>query len=55
MKTDEELKRDVERQLEWEPSIDASAIGVAVKDGAVVLTGEVSSTEVENHLAIEPD
>jgi osmotically-inducible protein OsmY len=43
MKTDEELKRDVERELKWEPSVDASAIGVAVKDGAVTLTGEVSS------------
>jgi osmotically-inducible protein OsmY len=43
MKTDDELKRDVERELEWEPSIDASAIGVATKGGAVTLTGEVSS------------
>jgi VCBS repeat-containing protein len=43
MKTDEELKRDVERELEWEPSVDASAIGVAVEDGAVTLTGEVFS------------
>lgn len=43
MKTDQELKRDVERELEWDPGIDASAIGVAVRDGAVILTGEVST------------
>jgi osmotically-inducible protein OsmY len=41
--TDLNLKKDVERELEWEPSIDASNIGVAAKDGAVILTGEVSS------------
>ena len=40
MKSDEELKRDVERELEWEPSVNASAIGVAVRDGVVTLTGE---------------
>jgi osmotically-inducible protein OsmY len=43
MKSDLELKADVERELEWEPSVDAARIGVAVKDGAVTLTGEVSS------------
>jgi osmotically-inducible protein OsmY len=43
MKTDLELKADVERELEWEPSVDAARIGVAVKDGAVTLSGEVSS------------
>ena len=33
VKTDIELKRDVERALEWEPSIDARDIAVAVKNG----------------------
>ncbi|MCU1427022.1 MAG: Transport-associated protein [Actinomycetia bacterium] len=43
VKTDSELRADVERELEWEPSIDASRIGVSVVDGIVTLTGEVSS------------
>lgn len=43
MKTDSELRRDVERELEWDPSIDARNIAVAVKDGVVTLTGYVPS------------
>ena len=43
MKTDSELRRDVERELEWDPSIDARNIGVAAKNGVVTLTGYVSS------------
>ena len=43
MKTDSELRRDVERKLEWDPSIDARSIGVAAKNGVVTLTGYVSS------------
>lgn len=43
MKTDSELRRDVERELEWDPSIDARSIGVAAKNGVVTLTGYVSS------------
>jgi osmotically-inducible protein OsmY len=43
MKTDSDLRRDVERELEWEPSVDERRIGVAVVDGIVTLTGEVSS------------
>lgn len=31
------------RQLEWDPQVDASAVTVAVKDGAVTLTGYVDS------------
>jgi len=37
------IKRDVEAELQWEPSIKAAAIGVAVKDGIVILTGRVST------------
>jgi osmotically-inducible protein OsmY len=40
-KSDTELRRDVERALEWEPSIDARRIGVAVVDRIVTLSGEV--------------
>ncbi|MEQ1829567.1 MAG: BON domain-containing protein [Pirellula sp.] len=41
MKTDKELQHDVLEQLEWEPSINATQIGVAVKSGVVTLTGSV--------------
>jgi osmotically-inducible protein OsmY len=41
MKSDSELRRDVERELEWDPSIDARNIAVAVKNGVVTLTGHV--------------
>jgi osmotically-inducible protein OsmY len=43
MKTDSELKRDVEDELKWEPSVDEAHIGVAVKEGVVTLTGHVPS------------
>jgi osmotically-inducible protein OsmY len=43
MKTDSELRRDVQRALEWDPTIDARSIGVAAKNGVVTLTGYVSS------------
>jgi osmotically-inducible protein OsmY len=43
MKDDEQLRRDVLAELEYDPSIDARKIGVAVEDGIVTLTGEVSS------------
>ncbi|MGO9584532.1 MAG: BON domain-containing protein [Acidimicrobiales bacterium] len=43
MKNDLELRRDVLDALEWEPSIDAAEIGVAVKDSIVTLTGPVKS------------
>jgi osmotically-inducible protein OsmY len=41
--TDLELKRSVETELNWEPSIDAAEIGVAAKDGVVTLSGHVKS------------
>ena len=43
MKTDIELRRDIEQELEWEPSVDQRRIGVSVVDGVVTLTGEVST------------
>ena len=39
MRSDSEIKRDVEDELKWEPGIDASNIAVAIKDGVVTLTG----------------
>jgi osmotically-inducible protein OsmY len=44
MKTDAQLKDDVIEELRWDPQIsDADAIGVGVKDGAVILSGHVPS------------
>jgi osmotically-inducible protein OsmY len=42
MKSDSEIREDVLRELRWDPQVsDPDAIGVAVKDGAVTLTGHV--------------
>ena len=38
---DSEIRRKVLAELDWDPSIDASAVGVAVKDGVVTLTGSI--------------
>ena len=44
MKSDAEIRDDVIDELRWDPQIsDADAIGVAVQDGAVTLTGHVPS------------
>lgn len=44
MKSDSEVGEDVIRELQWDPQIPApAAIGVAVVDGAVTLTGHVST------------
>jgi osmotically-inducible protein OsmY len=37
------IKQDVEAELQWEPSVNAASIGVAVKEGAVTLTGRVAT------------
>lgn len=36
---DTRVRTSVMQQLEWDPAVDASAIGVAAKQGAVTLTG----------------
>lgn len=43
MKTDLQIQRDVMDELNWEPSLNASEIGVAVKNGVVTLTGKVDT------------
>jgi RNA polymerase sigma factor (sigma-70 family) len=40
---DLELKKNVEAELSYEPSINASTVGVAVRDGIVTLSGHVNS------------
>ena len=41
MRTDSEIKRDVEDELRWDPDIDATDIAVSVKSAVVTLTGFV--------------
>ena len=43
MKTDAQLQQDVIAELKWEPSVDATQIGVEVQDGIVTLSGQVST------------
>jgi osmotically-inducible protein OsmY len=43
MRSDIDIKRDVEAELRWNPDIDATDIAVAVKNGVVTLTGFVRS------------
>jgi osmotically-inducible protein OsmY len=43
MKTDSEIKRDVESELKWDPDIDPTDVAVAVKNSVVTLTGFVRS------------
>jgi osmotically-inducible protein OsmY len=41
--TDKELKQHVQNALDWEPSVDATDIGVSVDEGVVTLRGNVHS------------
>lgn len=43
MKSDSQLQKDVLNELKWEPFLNASEIGVSVKNGIVTLSGQVSS------------
>ncbi len=43
MKTDAQIKNDVLEELEWEPAITSTEIGVSVKDGVVTLSGHLRS------------
>ncbi|WP_129781925.1 BON domain-containing protein [Peristeroidobacter soli] len=41
MKTDEQLKQDVQAELNWDPSINDSGIVISAKEGVVTLAGHV--------------
>ena len=41
--TDEQIQREVLAELEWDAAVRSTEIGVAVKDGVVILTGWVDS------------
>lgn len=43
MKSDNQIQKDVMDQLKWEPLLNASEIGVAVRNGIVTLSGQVDS------------
>ena len=43
MRSDEDVRDDVESELRWDPGLDATDIVVAVREGAVTLTGFVRS------------
>jgi hypothetical protein len=43
MKSDADIKRDVEQELIWDPDIRSDDLAVAVKQGVVTLTGFVHS------------
>ena len=52
MKSNEELQKDVQDAIKWEPLLNAAEIGVTCKDGVVTLTGTVNNyskkTEAED-------
>ncbi|HJS54962.1 MAG TPA: BON domain-containing protein [Chitinophagaceae bacterium] len=43
MKNDFQIQKDVTEELRWEPFLNSSEIGVAVKNGIVTLSGQVDS------------
>jgi len=43
MMSDETLRTAIVRELEWDPKVDATYVGVSAKDGAATLTGHVDS------------
>ena len=43
MKSNEDLQKDVQSAIKWEPLLNAAEIGVTAKDGVVTLTGIVDS------------
>jgi len=43
MKTDQQIRRDVEDELSWDPRITDAEIGISAKDGVVTLSGFVKS------------
>ncbi|MFD2146179.1 BON domain-containing protein [Mucilaginibacter antarcticus] len=43
MKTNQELQKDVQDAIRWEPLLNAAEIGVTAKDGVITLTGTVDT------------
>ena len=49
MRSDSDIRRDVEDELRWDPEIDATDIAVSVKNGVVTLAGFVRSYMQKYH------
>jgi len=49
MKSNEELQKDVQDAIKWEPALCSAEIGVSVRDGSVTLTGAVDSYKKKLH------
>ena len=47
MKSDNQIQKDVMEELKWEPYLNASDIGVSVKNGIVTLSGQVDTYSKE--------
>ena len=47
-KTDHQIQTAVVKELDWSPGVESEHIGVAVTDGAVTLSGEVTSLPQRN-------
>lgn len=43
MKTDTQLRQEIQLELSWDPAVKSTDIGVIVKDGVVTLTGDLTS------------
>lgn len=43
MKSDNQIQKDVMDELKWQPFLNASEIGVAVKNGIVTLSGQIDT------------
>jgi osmotically-inducible protein OsmY len=52
MKTDVQLKQDIDAELRWDPKLDAAQVGVSVDKGAVSMFGSVD-TYAETWAAVE--
>jgi osmotically-inducible protein OsmY len=50
LKSDLELKTDVTAELLWDPAVNATNVGVAVRDGIVTLSGQVDNN-AQKHAA----
>lgn len=40
-KTDTQIKHDIEKELEWDPAVNAAGIGIQVHEGIVTVTGHL--------------
>ncbi|CAN7792153.1 BON domain-containing protein [Caballeronia sp. LjRoot34] len=50
MKTDKRIKWVVEQEIEWDPAVNATGIGVAVRDRIVTLAGHWADTAKSSRL-----